>query len=399
MKPTNPARPGRADFSLGLVVSLGLALASSLSGCSSADATPESASVENASPPPTRVRVRTEAVRLGKLEGAERATGTIRAYHRATVTAETQGRVLARAVAPGAAVEEGGLLIELEASRQTLEVRRTEAALATAATVLEHAERELARGEQLLARSALSTQLHDDLKLAVDKARNDFALAEVARDTARRDLADTRIRAPFDGTVDALAVDVGDFVAAGTPVATLVDLSRVRIFGGVTAREAARLVPGTKAGIGVADLDGQSFEATLVSVARVAGELDGTYELELGMENPGGLRDGMVVSIELRDTSGTPGLLAPRAALLRRGGETEVFVVEGGAGGAVVARVRSVRTGRVEGEWVEILDGLAVGDDVIFDGHFALQDGANILIDGSPDAVTAGPSADPAAAE
>jgi membrane fusion protein, multidrug efflux system len=399
MKPTNPARSGRAVVSLCFAVSLGLALATPLSGCNSADATPESGSGTNASPPQTRVRVQTEAVRLGKLEGAETATGTIRAYHRATITAETQGRVLSRAAVPGAAVEEGGLLIELEASRQTLEVRRTEAALATAATVLEHAERELARGEQLLARNALSTQLHDDLKLAVDKARNDFALAEVARDTARRNLADTKIQAPFDGTVDSLAVDVGDFVTAGTPVATLVDLSRVRIFGGVTAREAARLVPGTTAEIGVADLDGQSFEATLVSVARVAGELDGTYELELGMENPGGLRDGMVVSIELRDTSGAPGLLAPRAALLRRGGETEVFVVEGGADGAVVARARSVRTGRVEGEWVEILDGLAVGDDVIFDGHFALQDGAGIVIDGSPDAAREKSAADAVAAE
>ena len=160
MKPTNPARPGRAVASLCFAVSLGLALAlvpvrMQFRRCDAAS--PESGT--NASPPQTRVRVQTEAVRLGKLEGAESATGTIRAYHRATITAETQGRVLARAALPGAAVEEGGLLIELEASRQTLEVRRTEAALATAATVLEHAERELARGEQLLARNALSTQL------------------------------------------------------------------------------------------------------------------------------------------------------------------------------------------------------------------------------------------------
>jgi multidrug efflux pump subunit AcrA (membrane-fusion protein) len=58
-----------------------------------------------------------------------------------------------------------------------------------------------------------------------------------------------------------------------------------------------------------------------------------------------------------------------------------------------------VRTGRVEGEWVEILDGLAVGDDVIFDGHFALQDGAGVVIDGSPDAASEKPAVDAVAAE
>lgn len=385
MKPTNPAEAGRAVASplLPFVLVLVLMLGSSLAGCGEADASRDAESGAGAMPPQTRVRVQVERVGLAKLGGGESVTGTIRAHHRATITAETQGRVLARAALPGAAVEAGGLLVELESSRQALEVRRTEAALGTASTVLRHAERELSRGEQLLASNALSTQRHDDLKLAVDKARNEFALAEVARDTAKRNLADTKIRAPFTGTVDALAVDVGDFVAPGTPVATLVDLSRVRIFGGVTAREAARLVPGTQAEVGVADLDGQSFEAELVSVARVAGQLDGTYEIELGMQNPGGLRDGMVVSIELRDSSGAPTLLAPRAALLRRGGQTEVFVVER-AGEDPVAKVRSVRTGRVDGDRVEILDGLAAGDEVVFDGHFALKEGARVVIDGAP---------------
>jgi multidrug efflux pump subunit AcrA (membrane-fusion protein) len=171
-------------------------------------------------------------------------------------------------------------------------------------------------------------------------------------------------------------------------VATLVDLSRVRIFGGVTAREAARLVPGTKASIGVADLDGRSFEAELVSVARVAKALDGTYEIELSMDNPGGIRDGMVVGIELRDASGVPVLLAPRAALLRRAGQTEVFVVDHGAEGPV-ARVRSVRTGRVSDDSVEIQGGLVEGEDVVFDGHFALKDGARVVIDGAPDPASA----------
>ncbi|MFO0688278.1 MAG: efflux RND transporter periplasmic adaptor subunit [Myxococcota bacterium] len=382
----------RAGLIVGLLVGL-LELVGL--GCGSADATRDAAGPEGAAPPATRLRVQVEKVRLATLETAETVTGTIRAHHRATITAEAQGRVLARKALPGTAVETGGLLIELEDARQVLELRRAEAALGTAETVLRHAERELARGEQLLAQKALSTQQHDDLRLAVDRARNEREVALVARDTAKRSLADTKIRAPFAGTVDSLAVDVGDFVSIGTPVATLVDLSRVRIFGGVTAREAARMKPGMKAQVGVADLDGRSFEATLVSVAHVAGRLDGTYEFELGMENPGGLRDGMVARIELRDAGTSNALLAPRAALLRRGGRPEVFVVERTDSGPV-ARARSVRTGRVEGERIEILEGLSDGDEVVFEGHFALQDGSSVIVDGDPRQAAA---ADPSTSE
>ena len=333
--------------------------------------------------PTARLRVRVEPVRLDRLAAGNRVTGTVRAFHRATVTSETQGRVLSREVEPGAGIEAGATIVRLEASRFELELRRAEASLAAARTVLAHAEREFARGEQLLARKAISTQQHDDLRNAVDRARDEVALAVVARDTARRNLEDTKIAAPFTGSVDSIAVNVGDFVAPGTPVATLVDLSRVRIFAGVTAREAARLEPGTTARVSFADLGGAIFEATLKSVGRVATRGDGTYGIELWMDDADGrMRDGLVAQIELPDPDTTPRLIAKRAALLRRDGQPEVFIVEG-RGDSAVARRRPVRTGRSQGQWIEILDGLEEGDRVIWDGQFALADGTSVLIDGA----------------
>ncbi len=334
--------------------------------------------------PRPRLRVRVEPVRLARLAIADRVTGTVHAFHRATITAETRGRVLARIVEPGASVEAGETILELESSRFELEVRRSEAALSAAHTVLRHATREFERAERLLAQKAVSTQHHDDLRHAVDRAKDEIVLSKVARDTARRNLADTRITAPFGGTVDSMEVDVGDFVVAGTPVATLVDLSRVRILGGVTAREAARLVPGTKARVSFADLGGAIFEATLESVGRVAASRDGTYGIELWMADERGLmRDGLVAQIELPDPDQEPRLLARRAALLRRDGHAEVFVVVG-QGEATVATARRLRTGRSQGQWVEIIEGLAEGDRVIWDGQFALAEGTPVLIDGAP---------------
>ena len=375
----------------GLFLLIALGLASGPVGCGDSNAARrERGDLEIVAPPETRLRVRTERVRRARLTGADRVTGTVRAFHRATVTAEAQGRVLARAVEPGTAVEKDGLLVELESSRQSLELRRAEAALQAARTVLAHAEREFARGERLVAESAISEQRRDDLRHAVERARDERALAVVARDTARRNLADTQIRAPFAGTVDSLAVDIGDYVAPGTPVATLVDLARVRLFAGVTAGEAARLEPGLTARVSFADLGGRTFEATLMSVGRVADPVEGTYEIELWMDDAdAAIRDGLIARIELPEVSQAQSLLAPRAALLRRDGRSEVFVVRAESGRSV-ARSRGLRTGRNDGQWIEILDGLEEGEEVVFDGHFALEDGSIVVVDGAPDPVLDG---------
>lgn len=389
MKTTQRRSATRLGASLCVVaVTIALALAQMACGDSTA-ASRGSGEATVLEAPRARLRVRTQSVQLARLASADRMTGTVRAFHRATITAETQGRVVERVVEAGASVEKGGLIVLLDSSRFELELRRTEASLRAAQTVDAHANREFERAERLLQQNAISTQHHDDLRHAVERARDEIALAEVTRDTAKRNLEDTRISAPFAGTVDSLAVNVGDFVAPGTSVATMVDLSRVRIFGGVTAREANHLKVGTQARVSFADLGGATFEATLQRVGFVAGPSDGTYEIELWMdagELP--MRDGLVAQIELPDSAEELSLLSPRAAVLRRDGHPEVFVVVD-ENGVSVARTRRLRTGRSRGEWIEILDGLREGDRVIWDGHFALEDGSVVVVEGDPVAVAA----------
>ena len=128
----------------------------------------------------------------------------------------------------------------------------------------------------------------------------------------------------------------------------------------------------------------------LRSVARAADPKDGTYAVELWIEEPDPrLRDGMIASLAFDTQSPERQTLAPRVALLRRDGRSEVFVVERAPGSHDgVARSRVVRTGRTSGERVEILEGLEAGEEVVVDGHFALRDGAPIAIDGVASAPT-----------
>jgi RND family efflux transporter MFP subunit len=347
----------------------------------------EQSIAEGATPPApmgpitTQQRVQTVAVRDAPLDSMETVAGLARAFHKATVKAETQARVLSRRVERGQRVTAGDVLIQLDASRLQLALRQAEANLAARNSDLAHAQRENRRGERLSAQKAISAQQTDDLRHQLDRARDARELAEVARDTAQRNLEDARIVAPFTGQIDDLYVDVGDYVAPGTPVAMLVDFSRIRVFAGVTGAAAARIEAGETAQVRLAALGGAEVPARLSSVSSVANERDGTYEIELWVDAPPpGVRDGMVASVQLESSTGRAVPLAPRAGLLRRAGKPEIFVVER-EGDTEVARLRRLRTGRSNGEWIEVLEGLREGDRVVVNGQFALRDGTAVTRD------------------
>lgn len=348
-------------------------------GDSSADFAATPATNESAAT--TRQRVQTVAVYRGQLDSKDRTSGIVHAFHKARVTAEIRARVIARAVDSGDRVEAGQRLVQLDASRLELEVRHAEATLRAHTNDLSHAQREFERGEKLVSNNAISEQRRDDLRHNLDSASAARDLALVSRDTAKRNLEDASIRAPFAGTVDSLSVDVGDYVSQGTVVATVVELSRARVFAGVTAQDATRLAGAKTARIQFTALGGGEIDAQLKSVGRVASDRDGTYSVELWVDDPpAGIRDGMVASIRLPTATRDALPLAPRAALMRRSGQPEVFVVER-KGDEQVARLRMIRTGRSAGDWIEVVDGLSEGDQVIVEGQFALRDGVAIVVD------------------
>lgn len=336
-------------------------------------------------PPETGVRVRTAAVEIGHLTAGDEVSGLVHAFHKATITAETSGRVVERLVERGDAVEAGQPLFRLDASRARLELDQAVATVRLRETDLTHAQRELERGLKLLARDAISAQRRDDLQYGVEQASNQLALARVARDTARRALADTTIAAAFAGVVESTAVDRGDFVSAGTPVAVLVELSRVRLRAGVTAAEASNLRVGMEAQASFAALGGEVLPALLKSVGLIADAADGTYAVEFWVENRDGrLREGMVADVRLPADERGPSLLIPRGALLRREGRMAVFVVESnGTGDRALAR--TVRVGRSQEDRVEVLEGLAGVERVVVEGHFALADGARVTVELQPE--------------
>jgi membrane fusion protein (multidrug efflux system) len=359
------------------------ALLTPLAGCDEPQASTWEAEQPPAEDSPLRsaVRVRVATVVEECVERSGTVSGVVNAFHRATIAAETTGRVVTRHVEPGDVVDAGQVLIELDATRLRLAVEQAGARLRRREIDLAEARRELERADRLVGDDAISKSRHDAQRFAVDRAASAEKLARVALRTAQRNLADAKVRAPFAGSVEEVRVDVGDLVSPGTPLATLVDLSRARIHAGVTSIEAAGLTPGTRAPVVLAELGGTAVEAEIHSVGRIADPASGTYTLELWLDSPDGLlREGMVAQVRLPVEPGRRNPVVPRAALIRSETGTAVFVVDR-AGGEPRAVARPVRIGRSNAEKIEVLKGVTVGEEVVIDGLFALRDGAPVLVE------------------
>lgn len=336
---------------------------------------------ERAAPSLAAQRVRVDEVRRGHLGGLEGVSGITDAFRTASVSAEVNGRVVERHVEPSQTVAAGDPLVTLDASLLAIAVDQARATHRARNVDIAEAVHELERGEELAQRGAISDGQLDRLRFARDRARSARDLAEATLRNAERAMADTVVRAPFDGTVERIDVQVGDYLAPGTPVATVADFGRIRLRAGVTAAEAANLTIGSVATVALPALGGFSTTAEIHSVGHLADAKTGTYAVEVWLDNPElRIRSGMVAQVALPAPEGTAIVIAPRGAILRRGGRLSVYVVEEQEG-RLRAFIRPVRVGREQGDFIEILEGAEPGERIVVDGLFALTDGAPVFID------------------
>ncbi len=184
-------------------------------------------------PPST---VRTDAVVQALLQERRTVSGDLRAAQRARVAAEEAGRVLEIHARDGAQVQAGSLLVTLDGEHLRLQLAVLEAREAGVRAVvverqatLAQALRDLETLEDLVARKVANDKELADARTAVEQARARLAQGEnelvvLAAEVAlqRERLADTQVRAPFDGVVARLETELGEWLGAGDAVLELV---------------------------------------------------------------------------------------------------------------------------------------------------------------------------------
>jgi membrane fusion protein (multidrug efflux system) len=318
------------------------------------------------------VIVQVDAVVRKELTFTVSAAGSVQPQLRVTVSAEVPGRVIAVPASEGSVVRRGDILVRLDDQQIRLQI--DEASAAVSRDQVDLAREDFERKQRLFDDGALTRSALDQAKSRYLTLDSTYTSAEARIAQLRERLGKTRVTAPIAGTVAQTAVTVGEFVAPGAPVAVVEDATEVLISMEVSDRDVVRLRALQVVEATSDAFPGRIFQGVVERVGRSANPVTKGFEVEARIGNSeGALRSGMILSLDFQLEKRSC-LVVPEAALLDDTGDrARVLVVEEG-----VARSVSLDLGARKDRDVEILRGLAEGDELVIYGHEQLRDGQRV---------------------
>lgn len=304
------------------------------------------------------------------------ATAEILANRQSNMRSETAGRVVDVLIEVGDRVEHGQVLVRLDVGRSASAAQAANAAVAQSNARLDQAQRELDRTKKLVRTGGLPEQRLDDAEDAVRLAlaARDAARAEAR--LARRGVTDAEVRAPFGGTIVERIVELGEYVAPGSPLLTLADTSLLKARALLDPREALDVSVGSPVSISVYARPGETFSGEVARVGEVIDPRTRRLPVEIELADDGGrLRPGLVAKFTVQTGEPRMALRVPLEGVFERFGSQHVYVVVDG-----IAHRRAVTLGQIRGGLAEVIHGVEEGDLVVTKGVTRVVDESKVLI-------------------
>lgn len=340
-----------------------------------------------------------------------RATGSLTAEDEAEVAAETAGRIVATPIERGTPAAEGTELVRVSSTETEAQVKEAEANAAqiearlglkpedpldvNAVPEVQHAKAsfELARSDHgrmraLFEEGVISPADFDQRRTELEAARQQHEAAKNAAaqqyqglqaararvTLARKALADTVVRAPFNGVVAERLVSIGDYVTKGTKVAVIVRINPLRVQLTIPEQFVAAVAVGQPVWFEVDAYPGRRFEGRVRYVSPILAATQRALTVEAAVPNPRSeLKPGLFATARLEQPARTPGIVVPATAVQTTGGTSRVFVVTGDR-----VEERIVTIGQTVDALVEITSGLKAGERVATRNVAQLTDGSPI---------------------
>lgn len=308
------------------------------------------------------INVETWLVTLSDFTEEIRLTGVAQASRDAVIAAQEQGTIREIYVAEGSRVAQGDPLVKIDDEVLAAQVDQARAAHELASETWE-------RRRRLFEADSVGSEIdYLDARYAAEQAAASY------RSLAAR-LERTTVRAPFAGIVETRAVELGESVTQGQPVARLVDLGSAKVLAGVPERYSSDVRPGDRAKV-IFDVLDDEFSVPVGRVGSTVDPRSRTFQVEMAIPNTGArIKPEMVANVSLvrRELLGV--VVVPREVVVRVADGYVAYVVRDAGDGGTVAEVEPVSLGPTEENVVVVQSGLAEGDRLIVVGHRSVADG------------------------
>jgi RND family efflux transporter MFP subunit len=264
-------------------------------------------------------------------------------------------------------------------ARQNAEVRIAQGALDLATVELDRAARLIEKGD--IARSVYDqARINHSLaqarhQAAIDAVNQQLAVVEQQRAAlalARKSLTDTVVRAPITGAVKEKFAARGAYLPMGGRIMSLVKINPLRLRADVPEYAAAAVRVGQSMTLRVEAFPDQTFSGRIVRIGASLSEQTRALTVEAEVANGRNLlRPGMFAKSNLILSKASPVVLVPQRSVVTSAGLSKIFVIESGK-----AVERIVRTGVIDGDLIEIREGIREGEIVATSNTDKLQQGS-----------------------
>lgn len=315
-----------------------------------------------------RIAVEVATARQADVTTDIRSIGSLQSDESVKVASEVAGRIQEIRFREGQHVKAGDVLIQLDAALVNASREETEARLELAKANYERAQR--------LQQSGSGTAR------ALDEARAELNTANALLDSQRVQIAKHTITAPFDGTVGLRSVSPGAYIAIGTELVNLEKIDTLKVDFKVPETQLGRVAADQSVDVMVDALPGRSFTGTVYAIDPLIDVNGRALSVRARLPNPDlTLRPGLFVRVVLKGRDVRSAVFVPESAVVPRGQERLVWVIEAGK-----ALQKKVILGERQAGEVEVVSGLQAGATVVTAGQGRLRPNAAVDIVSAPPA-------------
>ena len=225
-------------------------------------------------------------------------TGTVQDRYSTNLAFQVGGQIASRNVEVGSRVSQGEILFTIN-PRDVLEQNRQAAAqVSSAKAQLDLAKTNLERFEKLFAEEAVAAATLDQYRANFEAAEAQYRAAVAAESASQNSLEYTHLTADSEGIISSINVEVGQVVAAGQIICTLVQTSELEVAIDVPENRLAEVEIGSEVAVDFWAINGK-FTGIVRELSPVADSATRTFNVKIALPNPPqNLQLGMTASVQ-----------------------------------------------------------------------------------------------------
>lgn len=308
------------------------------------------------------IPVEVNDVSRGDISAYYSNTATLEAVQEATIVSKVRGLVQNLKVEEGDYVKAGQILAKIEDDQYRIESERAKA-------TMDRLYNDYQRNKELFDKKLISAEVYENSRYEYESQKSGYELAQLNYEY-------TSIKSPISGVISERFIKVGNMIGTDQQVFKVTDFDPIQANLFIPEHERSKMKKGQRTELIADAIPGKVFAGKIERISPTIDPLTGTFKVTVYLDdNEDLLRPGMFGRVKIVYDTRTNTKMIPKAAIISEDETQSVFVIKDS-----LAFRKIIRTGYVNGNSIEVLDGLEDGEIVVTTGQGSLTDSTRVNV-------------------